>query len=115
VEDLVEELVGEIYDEHDRDVSSVQREPDGSIVVPGGFPLHDLEDLGLEMEVEEIAEDATTVAGLVVERLGRIPVVGDRVEVGRVGFEVLDVRRRVAERIRVRAPGPPGGPDDATR
>jgi putative hemolysin len=100
VEDLVEELVGEIYDEHDRDVEAVVRSDDGSVVVPGDFPLHDLEDLGLEAT----ADDATTVGGLVVEQLGRLPVVGDRGVVGELAFEVLAVRRRAAERVRLQDP-----------
>ncbi|MGH9261795.1 MAG: hemolysin family protein, partial [Acidimicrobiales bacterium] len=47
VEDLREELVGEIYDESDRDVVGVRREPDGSLVMPGRFPVHDLVDVGV--------------------------------------------------------------------
>jgi putative hemolysin len=70
------------------------------VVVPGTFPLHDLEDLGIEIEVED--GEATTVGGLVVEQLGRIPVAGDRVELTGRSFEVLSVRRRIAERIRIR-------------
>ncbi|HSK24124.1 MAG TPA: hemolysin family protein [Egicoccus sp.] len=97
VEDLVEELVGEIYDEHDRDVRAVVREPGGAMLVPGSFPLHDLEDL----DVEVSGDDATTVAGLVVEQLGRIPAVGDVVEVGGWRFEVLAMRRRTADRVRI--------------
>jgi putative hemolysin len=101
VEDLVEELVGEIYDEHDRDVQAVVHEPDGSQVVPGSFPLHDLEDLGLQITSEEV----TTVGGLVAEHLGRIPTAGDRVEIEGVSLEVLAVRRRTADRVRIH-PGP---------
>jgi putative hemolysin len=100
VEDLVEELVGEIYDEHDRDVLTVVYEADGDVIVPGTFPVHDLEDL--EIEVEVASDEATTVGGLVVEQLGRIPVAGDRVELAGFSFEVLSVRRRVAERVRIR-------------
>jgi putative hemolysin len=97
VEDLVEELVGEIYDEYDRDVQAVVHEAEGTLLVPGGFPLHDLVDLGLEVTSEEV----TTVGGLIAEHLGRIPTVGDRVEVDGVGFEVVTVRRRTAERVRL--------------
>jgi putative hemolysin len=100
VEDLVEELVGEIYDEHDRDVQAVIRETDGAFIVLGTFPVHDLEDLGIDVE----ADEATTVGGLVVEQLGRIPVIGDRVEITGHSFEVLSVRRRIAERVRIQAP-----------
>ncbi|HSK24228.1 MAG TPA: hemolysin family protein [Egicoccus sp.] len=99
VEDLVEELVGEIYDEHDRDVQEVVHEHTGAVIVVGTFPVHDLEDLGIEVE----ADEATTVGGLVVEQLGRIPVVGDRVELAGHNFEVLSVRRRIAERVRIQA------------
>jgi putative hemolysin len=106
MEDLVEELVGEIYDEHDRDVLGVVHEPDGRMLVPGGFPIHDLEDL----DVEVPAADATTVGGLVTERLRRIPVVGDRVVVDGVDFEVRAMRRRTPERVRITpiAPVTPG-------
>jgi putative hemolysin len=98
VEDLVEELVGEIYDEHDPDVLGVVHRPDGSMLVPGTFPLHDLEDLGVEVSSEEV----TTVGGLVAEHLGRLPRAGDRVEVQGTGFDVLSVRRRTADRVRIR-------------
>src|SRR3954454_10589392 len=46
MEDLVEEIVGEIYDETDRDVAAVVTEPDGALLMPGSFPIHDLPDLG---------------------------------------------------------------------
>ncbi|MEX2550431.1 MAG: CNNM domain-containing protein, partial [Nitriliruptoraceae bacterium] len=98
VEDLIEELVGEIYDEHDRNILSVEHDPDGSMVVPGAFPLHDLEDLGMEITSTEV----TTIGGLVVEHLGRIPQTGDRVVVDGLDLEVLGVRRRTAERVRIR-------------
>jgi putative hemolysin len=98
VEDLMEELVGEIYDEHDRDILSVEHDTDGSLLVPGAFPLHDLEDLGIEVASAEV----TTVGGLIVEHLGRIPQPGDRIEIDGTDFEVLGVRRRTPERVRIR-------------
>lgn len=103
VEDLIEELVGEIYDEHDRDILRVEHDADGSMVVPGVFPLHDLEDLGMEASSAEV----TTVGGLIVEHLGRIPQDGDRVTIHGSDFEVLHVRRRAPERVRIR-PHPRG-------
>ncbi|MFO7961159.1 MAG: hemolysin family protein [Nitriliruptoraceae bacterium] len=103
VEDLIEELVGEIYDEHDRDILGVEHDADGSMVVPGVFPLHDLEDLGMEASSAEV----TTVGGLIVEHLGRIPQDGDRVTIHGSDFEVLHVRRRAPERVRIR-PHPRG-------
>src|SRR5690606_6787931 len=44
IEDLIEEVVGEIYDESDRDALTVERRPDGSLILPGRFPIHDLID-----------------------------------------------------------------------
>ena len=73
VEDLVEELVGEIYDETDPDLATVVHEADGTIVVPGRFPIHDLPDI----EVEVPGGEYTTIAGLVLDRLGSIPGPGD--------------------------------------
>ena len=80
VEDLLEELVGEIYDESDRDVVGVRREPDGSLVMPGRFPVHDLVDVG----VDDMPEGSyATVAGLVLDLLGRVPQAAGRPGGGR--------------------------------
>ena len=98
VEDLVEEFVGEIYDEHDRDILSVEHQSDGSMLLPGTFPLHDLEDLGIDIPDQT---QVTTIGGLLVDRLGRIPQPGDQVEVHGMHLEVLTVRHRAPERIRL--------------
>ena len=71
LEDILEEIVGEIYDETDKDLSTVSRLADASIVLPGTFPLHDLPDLGIELP--ERSGDYTTVSGLVMDELGRVP------------------------------------------
>jgi putative hemolysin len=98
VEDLLEELVGEIYDESDRDVVSVRREPDGSLVMPGRFPVHDLGDVGVEVPEGPYA----TVAGLVLDRLGRVPEEpGDLVVVAGRTIEVLAVDGRAITQVRI--------------
>ncbi len=91
VEDLVEELVGEIYDETDRDVLSARWLPDGSVILPGSYPVHDLVDLGIEVPEGEY----TTVSGLVLDELGRIPgQAGDRFTMGDWELTVRSVRSR---------------------
>ncbi|CAN5574547.1 hemolysin family protein [soil metagenome] len=98
VEDLVEELVGEIYDETDRDIIDVQRDPDGSVVLPGRFPIHDLVDLDIDLPEGEYA----TVAGLVLSELGRIPDgPGDEVTIQGWTLTVLAVADRAVTRVRV--------------
>jgi putative hemolysin len=97
VEDLLEELVGEIYDEFDRDSQGIQYQPDGSIVLPGQFPVHDLPDLGITLPAGPYA----TVAGLILNRLGRLPGRGDAVEVDRWRLEILEVDRRAIVRVRL--------------
>jgi putative hemolysin len=99
VEDLVEEIVGEIYDEADRDVRSVERLPDGSLLLPGSFPVHDLEDL----QVEVPAGPYTTLAGFVQHNLPFIPEgPGPEVTAGAHRFRVtkMDERRIVQVRVR---------------
>jgi putative hemolysin len=101
MEDLIEELVGEIYDEVDRDVLAVQRNPDGSIDLPGSFPVHDLPDIGVHRVPDG---DYATVAGLVLDQLNRLPDhAGDRVEIGTWELEVTAVGRRTITQIRLRA------------
>jgi putative hemolysin len=99
IEDLLEELVGEIYDETDKDVISVQRTADGSLVLPGRFPIHDLVDVGVTGMPEG---PYATVAGLVLDLLGRVPEApGDRVEVEGRTIEVLAVDGRAITRVRI--------------
>jgi putative hemolysin len=91
VEDLIEELVGEIYDESDRDVLGAKHGPNGTILVPGSFPMHDLPDLGITAP----PGDYTTVAGLVLDRLGRLPgVSGDQIDIEGWQVTVRSLRRR---------------------
>lgn len=107
VEDLVEELVGEIWDETDRDVAAARPQPDGSVVLSGRYPVHDLPDVGISGVPDG---SYATVAGLVLELLGRIPDrPGDRVEVAGWTLEVLAVQGRAIREVRARPS--PSDPD----
>jgi putative hemolysin len=98
VEDLIEELVGEIYDETDRDVLSVRRMGGGVIVVPGRFPIHDLPDIGVAVPEGPF----TTVAGMVLSELQRIPEApGDAVEVAGWRFVVTGVGANTVTEVRI--------------
>lgn len=102
LEDLLEEIVGEIYDETDLDVIGIEPAADGSLTLPGTFPIHDLVDLGVNIGPPETG-DYTTVAGIVLMRLGRIPdIPGDIVELEGWSIEVLEVDHHAVRRVRMR-------------
>jgi putative hemolysin len=97
IEDLVEEIVGEIRDEHESKTDIV-REGDGCYIVPGNMGVDRLDDL---FGVRPEGHEATTVAGLVSELLGRIPQPGEVVEDDGLRFEVLNSTDRRVERLRI--------------
>jgi len=102
LEDLLEEIVGEIYDETDLDTVGIEAAADGSLTLPGTFPLHDLVDLGVRIDLTGTA-DYTTVAGIVLSRLGRIPdTPGDVIELEGWSVEVLEVAHHAVTKVRLR-------------
>jgi putative hemolysin len=108
MEDLVEEILGEIRDEHEPE-RDVKQESDHVFIAPGNLDLDRLHDL-LDFRPEEDTE-STTVGGLVTEWLGHVPKVGETVERGGIRVEVLasDERRVQEVRIsRVETPSPVG-------
>ncbi len=101
IEDLVEEIVGEIDDEHEK--AEVVRESDHSYIVPGNMDVDRLDELlGTRPEGKESA----TVAGLVSELAGRIPQKGEVIEEDGLRFEVLESTERRVERVRISAVEP---------
>jgi CBS domain containing-hemolysin-like protein len=101
IEDLVEEIVGEIRDEHEK--PQVVKENDHTYVVTGNMDVDHLDELfGIRPE----AREATTVAGLVTELAGRIPQKGEVIEGDGLRFEVLDSTDRRVERVRIFAAEP---------
>jgi putative hemolysin len=101
IEDLVEEIVGEIRDEHDK--PEVVREGERAFVVSGAMDVDRLDELfGIKPE----GKDSATIAGLVSELAGRIPRKGEVVEEDGLRFEVLESTDRKVERVRVTAVQP---------
>ncbi len=98
MEDMVEEIVGEIHDEHEPE-RDVRKEPEGSFVVSGSLDVDRLDDL-LGFRPPEDTE-STTVGGLVTEWLGRVPHVGERVERDGIRIEVLAGDELKVEQVRV--------------
>jgi len=101
IEDLVEEIVGEIRDEHDK--PEIVREGERSFVVSGDMDVDRLDEL-FHMKPE--GKESATIAGLVSELAGRIPRKGETVEEEGLRFEVLDSTDRKVERVRVTAVQP---------
>lgn len=97
IEDLLEEIVGEIYDEFDQEVQNVRRSPDGSLEMPGNYPIHDLEELGLAVPDGPYS----TIAGYVMFRLGTVAKEGDLVEDDDKDIEVLAMDNRAIGRVRI--------------
>jgi CBS domain containing-hemolysin-like protein len=96
IEDLVEEIVGEIGDEHEK--AQASRESEHSYVVPGNMDVDRLDELfGMRPEGRESA----TIAGLVSELAGRIPQKGEVIEEHGLRFEVIESTKRKVQRVRI--------------
>ena len=99
VEDLVEEIVGELHDE--RESGDVLKEADQTFVVPGNLDIGRLEDLFEFRPEDEHEVETSTVGGLVTERLGHIPIEGEVLEESGLRFEVLKSTDRRIEKLRI--------------
>src|SRR5215203_1871074 len=110
LEDLLEEIVGEIEDEFDLPDESVERVDETHIRIDGTFPIDDFnEQFGTELEVE----DYHTMAGIVFGELGRAPTVGDESEVDGLLLRVIEIEGSRIQRLEVqfREPMPVAEPD----
>jgi len=107
IEDLVEEVVGDIADEHDvEDEPLIESDPRLGLVADARTPISDLEKhLGLELASEEQEEEVDTLGGLVFAIAGRIPARGELVQhPGGIEFEVLDADPRRIKKLRIHLP-----------
>jgi len=103
LEDVLEEIVGEIEDEHDSSgIERLFRLADGSYLVDGSMLIRDINRrLGLELPENGVR----TVAGLIISRLDRFPDVGEVVSVGRCKLQVVRKRGFSIEKVRIQVPG----------
>jgi CBS domain containing-hemolysin-like protein len=102
VEDILEEIVGEIEDEDiaGEELEEIVQEPDGAYVVPGSTEIGKIERI-FGMEIED--DDFTTIAGLVINEQGKVPDAGELLNIRGLDVEVLDADERRINRLRVRA------------
>jgi CBS domain containing-hemolysin-like protein len=105
IEDVVEEIVGEIEDEHDVDVGPhLVTRPDGTLVADGRTTIEEFEErVGPVLTAEEREADVNTLAGLVFSLIGRVPARGELVtHPSGIAFEVLDADPRTIRRLKIR-------------
>jgi magnesium and cobalt transporter len=109
IEDLVEEIVGEIEDEHDRtDDPHLVRHDDGTMDADARVSVESLEEIAGTILTGEEREDVETLGGLVVALAGRVPIRGELIAHGSgLEFEVVDADPRRVKRVRVRGLAPP--------
>ena len=98
LEDILEEIVGDIRDEHDIEVAGVRMQPDGSVVVNGTVPIRDL-NRAFDWSLPD--EEATTIAGLVIHEARTIPEVGQTFTFHGFRFEVLRRQRNQIAQLRI--------------
>jgi CBS domain containing-hemolysin-like protein len=117
MEDIVEEIVGEIADEHDEELApGVVRQPDGSFLADARASLEDLSIIvGPEFDVAEVAKEVDTLAGYIATRIGRVPVRGEVVTgPGRYEIEVLDADPRRVKKLKIYLSNDRNGSDHKT-
>lgn len=103
VEDLVEEIVGEIGEEDRVQAPDAVREADGSVILRGSISLEKVQTLfGLEWKLSG-GEWATTIAGLLNQIAGHVPIPGEHIEYGGLQFEILEANQRKVLRLRARS------------
>lgn len=101
MEDILEEIVGEIYDEYDEVDNSIQKLDENTYMLDGGLALYDLEE-ALDIEIEE--GDYSTLSGYLVEKLGRIPTKKDEkavIETDKATYKIEKVEDMHIERVKV--------------
>ena len=98
IEDLIEEIVGEIQDEYDLEEQLLVEQADGTLLVDARLNIEEFEEY---FDIEVAREKFDTVGGYVVEQCGRVPAVGEKVRVGDFDMVVVQGDQRVIRQLRV--------------
>lgn len=98
LEDILEELVGEIWDEHDEVSVDIEKKSDNEYVVDGSASLEDFFEY---FKINRVEDEVTTVNGFIMMLLDKIPQVGDEVEFNNVSAKVLSVDGKRADKIKI--------------
>jgi CBS domain containing-hemolysin-like protein len=101
IEDLLEEIVGEIRDEVEPHARDIVKESASSYIVSGHA---ELAQVAGEVNVPLEGDDYSTVAGLVMSELGHVPAAGEKVQTHGLTFEVLEANQRTVLKVRVMIP-----------
>ncbi len=110
LEDLIEEIVGEIRDEYDEEAETVTDEGNGVFVFSAKVNIDEVaERLGVEIEPEGFE----TIGGFILSSLGRVPTVGERFDVDGLSVEVLEAERRRVHKVRIHRRVPTPEPEEA--
>ncbi|HEY6006821.1 MAG TPA: hemolysin family protein [Geobacteraceae bacterium] len=99
IEDLLEQIVGDIQDEYDLEEEWLVEEPDGSVMADARLPVEELEEY-FDIEVER--EKFDTLGGLIIHHTGRIPAAGEEVTIGTLHLGVLAADERRISKVRIR-------------
>jgi CBS domain containing-hemolysin-like protein len=99
IEDLLEQIVGDIQDEYDREESLLTVNSDGSVIADGRLPVEELEE-HFEIQIERDKFDS--VGGLVFHLTGKIPTVGDTIEGGGLCLKIIDADLRRVKKVSIR-------------
>jgi CBS domain containing-hemolysin-like protein len=99
IEDLIEEIVGEIQDEYDREEQAIKEMEDGSFLVDARTPISEINE---DIEIDLSDDEYDTISGVVFHNLGRLPYEGEELYIGNLQIKVEKIIGRRIEKLRLR-------------
>ena len=100
MEDLVEEIVGNILDEYDEDEESIIKLSDNKFIINGKLPIHELNQ-ELDLKFDEASSEYDTIAGLIVSKIDKIPTSGENIEldIDNIHLKVLEANKSRIKKV----------------